>query len=188
MANSDAAFGFRPVNSEGGPFTGQTRRCIWSDSGSAVAAFVGDVVKQDNLSEGATQGYQTVIHAAASDPMYGVITSFEANPDNLSQQYRTASQVRYCQVALAVGNLFEVQDAGTAGVAGIGLNAIIQTGTGSTYTGQSKQEIGGFTVNSTGDFQVVQGVDRPDNDLTLANANWIVKFNDPQMKPVRTGT
>jgi len=188
MANSDAAFGFRPVNDEGGPYTGQTRRCIWSDSGSAVAAFVGDVVKQDDLSEGATQGYQTVIHAAAGGQMYGVVTSFEANPDNLSQQYRPASQVRYCQVALADSTLFEVQDAGTAGVAGIGLNALISTGTGSTYTGQSAQEITGFTANNTGDFQVVQGVDRADNDLTLANANWIVKFNNPAHKPVRTGT
>jgi len=188
MANSDAAFGFRPVNSDYGPYTGQTRRCIWSDSGSAVAAFVGDVVKQDDLSEGTTQGYQTVIHSAIGDPSYGVITSFEANPDNLSQQYRPASQVRYCQVALAVGNLFEVQDAGTEGVAGIGLNALLATGTGSTYTGQSKQEIGSFTANATGDFQVVQGVDRADNDLTLANANWIVKFNLPQMAPARTGT
>lgn len=188
MANSDAAFGFRPVNNDLGAYTGQTRRCIWSDSGSAVDAFVGDVVKQDDLSEGANQVYQTVIHAAIGDGCYGVITSFEANPDDLSQQYRPASQVRYCQVALAEGNLFEVQDSGTAGVAGIGLNALLSTGTGSTFTGQSKQEIGGFTTNSTGDFQVVQGVDRPDNDLTLVNANWIVKFNLPQSRPARTGT
>lgn len=188
MANSDAAFGFRPVNDEGGPFTGQTRRCIWGSSGSAVDAFVGDVVQADNVSEGSTQGYQTVLHAAIGNQCYGVITSFEANPDDLSQQYRPASQVRYCQVALAGSTLFEVQDSGTAGVAGIGLNALLSTGTGSTVTGYSKQEIGGFTVNGTGDFQVVQGVDRDDNDLTLVNANWIVKFNNPAHKPVRTGT
>ena len=188
MANPDAAFGFRPVNNDLGPYTGQTRRCIWGTVSSAVAAYVGDVVKADNASEGATQGYQTVIHGAAGNQMYGVVVSFEANPDNLSQQYRPASQARYCRVALAEGNLFEVQDAGTEGVAGIGLNALISTGAGSIYTGVSGQEITSFTVNNTGDFQVVQGVDRADNDLTLANANWIVKFNNPASKPVRTGT
>ncbi len=191
MANTDAAFGFRPVNNDLGPYTGQTRRCVWGTTSSAVAAYVGDVVKADNISypTGAnSEGVQTVIHAGVGVQMYGVVVSFEANPDNLSQQYRPASQPRYCQVALAEGNLFEVQDAGTAGTAGIGLNALISSGTGSVYTGQSKQEITGFTVNATGDFQVVQGVNRPDNDLTLANANWVVKFNNPASKPVRTGT
>jgi len=187
MANPDAAFGFRPVGNDYGPYTGQTRRCVFGTVSSATAAYVGDVVTQDNITSGTT-GEQTVIEATIGSPCYGVVTSFEANPENLSQQYRAASQQRYCQVALAEGNLFEVQDSGTAGTAGIGLNAKLSTGTGSAYTGVSKQEIGGFTANSTGDFQVVGGVNRPDNDLTLANANWIVKFNNPSSKTVRTGT
>jgi len=191
MANPDAAFGFRPVNNDLGPYTGQTRRCVWGTSGSAVQAYIGDVVQADNVSyptDATNTGEQTVLHAAIGNQVYGVVVSFEANPDNLSQQYRPASQARFCQVALAEGNLFEVQDAGTAGTAGIGLNALISTGGGSVYTGQSTQEIGGFTANSTGDLQVVGGVNRVDNDLTLANANWIVKFNNPASKPVRTGT
>jgi hypothetical protein len=65
---------------------------------------------------------------------------------------------------------------------------LLATGTGSTYTGVSKQEIGTATAASTGDFQIIQGVDRADNDLTLTNANWIVKFNKPQSAPSRTGT
>jgi len=188
MANADAAFGFRPVNNDLGPYTGQTRRCVFGTVSSAVAAYVGDVVKKDNASYGTNNGYQTVIHSGVGDVSYGVVVSFEANPDDLSQKHRAASQARYCRVALAEGNLFEVQDSGTAGVAGIGLNALLSTGTGSTYTGMSKQEIGGFTANATADFQVVQGVDRADNDLTLANANWIVKFNLPASASAITGT
>ena len=187
MANLDAAFGFRPVNNDLGPYTGQTRRCVWGTVSSAVKAYIGDVVKADNITSGLT-GEQTVIHAGVGVQMYGVVVSFEANPDDLGQKFRAASQQRYCNVALAEGNLFEVQDAGTEGTAGIGLNALIGTGTGNDYTGVSAQEITSFTVNNTGDFQVVRGVNRPDNDLTLANANWIVKFNNPASKPVRTGT
>jgi acyl CoA:acetate/3-ketoacid CoA transferase alpha subunit len=187
MANPDAAFGFRPVNNDLGVFTGQTRRCVFGTLTSAVPAYVGDVVKKDNVTSGIT-GEQTIIHSAIGDLHYGVVTSFEANPDNLSQQYRPASQQRYCQVALADGNLFEAQDAGTAGIAGIGLNALLATGTGSNYTGVSQQEIGGFTANATADFQVIQGVDRADNDLTLANANWIVKFNLKSSVHAATGT
>ncbi len=188
MANPDAAFGFRPVNNDLGAYTGLTRRCIWSTSNSATAAFIGDCVKQDADTGGTTQAYQVVVHATIASPIYGVITSFEANPDNLSQQYRPGAQLRYCQVALAEGNLFEGQASTALGVAVIGNNALLATGTGSTYTGLSKQELGTATTADTGDFQVIQGVDRADNDLTLDNANWIVKFNKPQSAPDRTGT
>lgn len=188
MANTDAAFGFRPVNADYGPYTGQTRRCVLGTVSSTSPCYVGDVVAKDNASYGTNNAYQTVIHATIGGTQYGVITSFESNKDNLTQLHRPASQARYCNVALADGNLFEVQDAGTAGVAGIGLNAVLATGTGSDYTGVSKQEIGGFTANATADFQVIQGVDRPDNDLTLANANWIVKFNLPASGTAATGT
>ena len=80
MANADAAFGFRPVNSDGGPYTGQTRRMVFATTATA-AAFVGDPVK---LAAGdAIGGYQSVQQCAAADPVLGVITSFEVDPTAL---------------------------------------------------------------------------------------------------------
>ena len=187
MANADAPFGFRPVANDGGVFNGQTRRCAIVATGTTTALFVGDAVKMDTAAA-AAGGYQAVDVVTAGDPMYGVITSFEANPDNLSQQYRAASTLRYCQVAVADNQLYEVQASGAPGLAAVGLNAAYSKGSGSTVTGMSADEIASATVANTGDVQIVQGVDSPDNDLTLSNARWIVKFNDPQGKPVRTGT
>ena len=185
--NADAPFGFRPVANDGGVFNGQTRRCAVVATGTTTALFVGDAVKMDTAAA-AAGGYQAVDVVTAGDPIYGVITSFEPSTGDLSKQYRVASTLRYCQVAIADNQLFEVQASGNPGLAAVGLNAAYSKGTGSTVTGMSADEIINATVANTGDFQIVQGVDAPDNDLTLSNSRWIVKVNDPQGKPVRTGT
>ncbi len=39
MANTDAAFGFRPVANDGGVFTGQTQRCVFLAS-IGTAAYI----------------------------------------------------------------------------------------------------------------------------------------------------
>jgi hypothetical protein len=191
MANVDAAFGFRPIGNDGGVYTGQTRRCAFIATGSTVATFVGDPVKLDNVDgvlgeEGGA--YQAVIIATAGDPVYGVVTAFEANPDDLSAQYRKASTARFCQVAIADNTFFEVQDSANQGLAGVGANAGYVIGAGSAVTGLSATEIVTATVANTGDVQLISIVDDVENDGTLSNARWVVKFNDPQGKPVRTGT
>jgi len=187
MANADAAFGFRPVNADGGPFTGQTRKCVIVATGTATAVYVGDCVKMDTAAA-ETGGYQAVDIATGGDPVYGVVTSFDADPDALSDQYRKASTKRTCNVVLADRGYFAVQSDANPGLAGVGLNAAFVSTAGSTVTGLSGAEISGATVANTGDVQIIGGYDAPDNDLTASNAVWIVKFNDPQTKPVRTGT
>ena len=187
MANADAAFGFRPIGNDGGVFNGQTRRCVVAAAESATAVFVGDMVKLDAV-DAETGGYQAVTIASGGDPVYGVITSFECDPSDLSKQYRVASTRRFCQVALADNQLFIAQESANIGLAGVGLNAAYVQGAGSTYTGYSGAEIITATAASSGDVQVVGGYDAPDNDLTASNAIWIVKFNDPQSKPHRVGT
>ncbi len=93
-------------------------------------------------------------------------------------------------MARADNALFTVQESASIGLAGVGFNASFSTGTGSTVTGYANTELDSSTIDSTNtlDLQVVEGVDLPNNDLTASNAIWIVKFNDPQGKPVRTGT
>jgi len=187
MANADAAFGFRPVANDGGVFNGQTRRCVIVATATTVAVFIGDAVKMDTANA-ETGGYQAVDIATGGNPVYGVVTSFEADPTNLENNHRLASTKRFCQVAIADNQLFAVQSDANPGLAGVGLNAAWAATAGSTVTGYSKAEITAATVANTGDVQIVGGYDSPDNDMTASNAVFTVKFNDPQGKPVRTGT
>ena len=188
MANADAAFGFRPVANDGGVFNGQTQRCAVLAT-NTTAAYIGSVVKMDT-GAAAAGGAQSVTVATLGDPAYGVVTSFEASPEtSLEDQYRKASTLRYCQVARLENQVFAVQETGTIGLAGVGFNASFSTGTGSAVTGIANTELDSSTIAATNtlDLQVVAGWDSPDNDLTAANAVWLVRFNDSQGKQVRTG-
>ncbi len=188
MANPDAAFGFRPVGNDGGVYTGQTQRCVFPTT-SSDAAYIGSVVKMAGVDAQGTGGAQAVIVATSTDPAYGVVVGFEADPGDLSLQYRKAATLRYCRVVRADNALFAVQESGNIGLAGVGYNAHFTSGGGSTVTGFASSELlsSSIAASNAGDLQVVEGVDLPNNDLTASNAVWIVKFNDPQGKPVRTG-
>ena len=191
MANSDAAFGFRPVFRDGSPYNGATQRCVFA-AADATAAFIGDAVTLDGSS---SEGYAGVSQAAAGEPVLGVVTAFEANPDGLSDQYRKALTKRFCQVTPAEGTYFEVQsddDTTVLAEAQVGLNANYVVGSGSTAYGVSAMELDsdGASTTSTLDLQIVGLVDRADNLLAgtgSTNKNAIVRFNDPQSKPFRTG-
>lgn len=188
MANADAPFGFRPIGSDGGPYNGSLRRCQISSANSSAAIFVGDAVKMDvDTTNADTGGYQPVDIATGTDPIYGVVTSFEADPTDLGVQYRKASTQRFCQVALAHNTLFVVQDAANLGLAGIGANAAFTKVAGSTVTGFSKSELGSTGTASTDDIMIIGGYDAPDNDMTVSNALFVIKFNDPQTRPRRVG-
>jgi len=189
MANADAAFGFRPVANDGGVYTGQTQRCAFLAS-VGTAAYIGSVVKMQAGAAAADGGAQSVTVATLGDPVYGVVTSFEASPEtSLEDQYRKASTLRYCAVARSDNTIFAVQENGNIGLAGVGNNASFTTGTGSAVTGIANTALASTSIlaTNTGDLQVIGGVNSVENDLTLANAVWLVKFNDPQGKPVRTG-
>lgn len=189
MANSDAPMGFRPINMDGTPYNGATLRCSIA-AADTTSTFIGDAVTIDGS---ATGGYPGVSQAATTEAVFGVVTAFEANPDGLSDQYRKASTLRYCQVALADRAYFEVQADGADGslpAASSGLNAEFVVAAGSTTYGISAMELNAGSEATTADLdlQLVMVVDRADNDVTLANANWIVRFNDPQnATPDRTG-
>ena len=188
MANANAAFGFRPVANDGGVYTGQTQRCVVLAT-QGTALFVGSPVRMDT-GAASTGGYQSVRLASLGVPVYGVVTSFEADPTSLEDQYRKASTKRFALVARSDNTLFEVQEDANIGLAGVGFNASYTTDSGSTVTGLSTSEISSSTIDATStlDLQIVAGVDGVENDLTASNAVWIVKFNDPQGKVARTGT
>ena len=185
MANSDAPFGFRPINRDGSPYNGATTRGYFL-AADTTAAFIGDAV----ISVGTSLAGAMAVEAAdAGDDVYGVIVGFDVNPDDLGAQYRKASTLRYCKIATADSTFFEAQDSGTLGLAAAGSNVpLIESQTGSTVYGLSGMEIGtGNGTTTTLDLQLVAPVDRDDNDGTAANANWIVKFNKSQTRPARQG-
>jgi len=185
MANSDAPFGFRPINRDGSPYNGATTKGYFLAT-DTTAAFIGDVVKHDLTS---LNGVPQVTQAAAGDDAYGVIVGFDVNPDDLGAQYRKASTLRYCKLASCDGTFFEAQDGATLGVASSNLNVNYLVSTaGSTTYGTSGMEIGtSAATTATLDLMLIAPVDREDNDGTAANAKWVVKFNVSQTRPERTG-
>jgi hypothetical protein len=193
MANADAPFGFRPINRDGGPYNGATLRCVVTAS-DATALFIGDAV---DLAGTSSEGYPAITQADTGEPVFGVVTAFEVNPDDLGAQYRKASTKRFCQVVVARGGqYFEVQsddDTTALAEASVGLNcAFVQTNTGDTVYGISGMELNsdGADTTTTLDCQIVGLVDRPDNLLSgtgSTNKNAIIQFNVPESAAHRQG-
>jgi len=179
MANSTQAFGFRAVGSaNGSPYNGQTLRVLVPTTSSEGPLFIGDLV---TLSGGASvDGYPTVNEAAVAELPFGVISSFDANPVNLSLPYRAALTARYAQVVPVEGNFFEARFDGTAlSATTVGNTTIYAVGSGSTATGQSTTALSMTNVGTSvaDECRIVAWKNSPDNDPTLANAVAIVKFN-----------
>jgi hypothetical protein len=77
--------------------------------------------------------------------------------------------------------LFEAQCDGTIAKTDIGKNTDSVLTTGSTVTGQSKNEIDDGTEATTAGLQVkIIGITKdPENDdASSANANWYIMFNE----------
>lgn len=183
MANADTPSGFRPVGNLGGaPYNGGTIRCaILAADGTAT--FIGDAVKLSGTA--AADGSPAVVQAAATNAVFGVVTSFEASPEtSLDDQYRKASTLRYCQVAPAMDQLFSVQCSGSSAITDIGEAADIVVGTGSTVTGMSAMEL--EATLGTGDQVLVLGLSREPNNEFGTNANLIVRFNETTLRGAGT--
>lgn len=159
MANTNAPFGLRPVRYRNGtPWTGQARHYI-APSGDSNAMYIGDPVDitgNSNSSEvtclGGTFAAGTlseVALATLSDGNYavGVIVGVEA-VSRESTTYREASTERVLLVADDPNLIFEVQDDGATALTAdsVGLNAILQSGSGSTVSGLS-----GYVLDTNGD-------------------------------------
>ena len=181
MANADAPFGFRPIGTDYGPYTGVTRRCYVPTTASEGPLFVGDVVTL--IGSASADGYPQVKEAAATEAAYGVVMAFEPDRTNLAAQYRLSSTARYCQVAPVRGNFFLAQFNGVSEAADVGLNTIYVVGAGDTANGRSTTELSATDVGTSiaDEIKIIAFLDSPDNDLTLTNAIAIVQFNEPQL-------
>ena len=195
MANVNAPFGLRPVRyRNGSPWNGQvTPYYVRSDNASAM--YIGDpvdIIGESNQSElyGFQPGALSAIDLATlADGNYcvGVIVAIHpVTADSLV--YRAASTERIVYVCDDPDVVFQIQDDGTTALTydSVGLNAIMQTGSGSTVTGKS-----GYVIDTN--------TDPPDADasnmlfiLNLSNivgnsiaayAVWDVLINQHRYRP-----
>jgi hypothetical protein len=190
MANKSFK-GFRPVKRKGDEYAGDCN-LYFIPSTDGTAVFKGDVVKL--AGSASADGYATVAQAAANDVPVGVVVGFRVDPTNLnlSGSYRAASTNRYVLVADDPDLICEVQEdavGGALAVTDVGNNADIVVGSGSTTTGFSAMELDTSTKNTTNTLplQILGFVDRPDNEIGVANAKVLVKFNAHAYKAT-TGT
>jgi len=188
MSNATTPFGLRPVRHiNGAPWNGQTIRC-WASASYATALYIGDPVVWVAgailaTEKDVTAKHWTVNRATGSDAgvVNGVITSFEPNADNLTQQYRPASQDRWVNVCVATPDIvFQIRDDGSGTPAKVFVcqNATMTAGTASTITGISGFQLDASTPAADQSYPLlILGLsDIEDNELA-DYAIWDVLIN-----------
>ncbi len=188
MANVDAAYGLalHEDNSQSSLIT-----CV-IPSGDGTATFVGDAVKLYDLDSVRIDGGPyalPVVQAAATDPIFGVVMGFnQVIPSgmDLGRRHRPVSTSMYCFVKPAHPlDIYRIQcddDTETIAVSDIGSNADIVVGSGDTISGMSGMELNSDTTAATAGLQlkIVGFVDRPSNQVGVANQDVLVTINQNQ--------
>jgi hypothetical protein len=187
MANVSRINGFRPIGHQSGaPWNGKVNK-YWIAAADGTATFVGDIVSLGPTAD--ADGTAGAIQATASSAPLGPIVWMEPNPNDLMQNYRPASQNiasqaagRWVYVADSPDLVMEVQEdavGGALALASVGLNAQPIVGAGSTTTGQSGMQLDTSTaaVTATHTLRILGFIQRPDNEVGVANAKVKVGFN-----------
>lgn len=195
MANPDRPRGFRPVKTKsGGDYTGFIR-AVYSPAADRSGdttnnhgdLYIGDPI---NIS---TAG--AVIFADSNVAVSGVAVGFghastvqfgatgtindpapPFDPSNLTKRYLGYDEAGWVYYVPATDVLFEIQSASDLDLEVGSLadtTGAAATAHGSRTTGFSSVEL---TTASDNDVKVVEIVHAPDNDLTLANARYIVEI------------
>lgn len=190
MSNANSRFGLAPVQHlSGAPWNGQTRKC-WIESGHSGSLFIGDPVVLTGSADPTTGAYPTVgiATSGASNPIFGVIVSFDPLPTNLEKKYWLTGDTpgRAVYVCCDPTVVYEVQGNADAAIAytDVGNNGnIIATAAGDTVTGLSGWELDQSSITTTSSLQVriLGAVDRADNDITAIYAKWLVMINVNQL-------
>jgi len=182
MANKDAAFGLRPVGKLGSDINnaGTSKYIILDGYGTAI--YKGDPVLLAN--DGTIQ-----VQNAATTNNIGVFNGCFYNDP--TTQKPTWKNYYPGSITPTVGDieayvyddpnqLFLIQDEGTLAQTNVGNNADIATYVaGSTVNGQSKVELSSTAAATAATFRIVRISEDPENsDVSSANANWVVRYNE----------
>lgn len=200
MANPDRAIGFRPVKSLlGAPWTGHMRRIQVGDaSGDTTNAhgniYIGDPIKYSSGKALAANSGDAVLGVvvAVGEGLGSENAKLPVFPTNLEKRYilhtdTSATAEQWVWYVPAEGALFEIQSASDLDLA-LGAEADFSIDAneahGSTTTGYSNAEL---VADSNSDVVVVEIPGYPDNDSTLANTRYHVRFrNTVHMAPMPT--
>lgn len=180
MANTNVAFGLKPVrDASGAPYNGATEM-FYVPSSDGTALFIGDPVVKAGSAD--TNGVATVTRGAVGGPFSGVVQGFMPDGTTNLVGYRAASTAAYVLVCTDPDILYEVQEdavGGALAAVDVGLNASIIVAAGSTYTKRSGTMLDTSTKATTAtlDLKIMGFVQRPDNAIG-ANAKVLVKINN----------
>ena len=193
MANTDAAFGFKPVGHALGLDWTQCVNPYYFAAGESTATFKYDLVSlagsSDTLGE-----YPTIAQTAAAGAILGVVIGFSNTPyisadvTNLARKYRPASTAMYGWVVDDPFVIYEAQedsDTNDMDADMVGLATDIAVGSGNTTTGISAMELDSSdTATGAGQMRILGLVRRGTNALG-SYAIWRCMINEHQL---RTGT
>lgn len=181
MANTNAAFGGRPVASMlGSPYNGQANTYT-AKADYATALYIGDPVVVVGTRGSGNQCVELAT-AGATNQITGFIVGFEPTPGIISLGYGAASTLRFPIVADSPEVLFELQEDAVGGAiaeASIGLNINLVSGSGNAYTKKSGWMIDSSTAGADATYQMTirDIVTRVDNESATAYAKYICSIN-----------
>lgn len=191
MANPTGAFGLRPVRYRSGADWNGKARPYLIPSGVTGDVFIGDPVDLAGTAnsslitviggEFAVGSLPTVDLATLADGNYmiGVVVGFMPTSRD-SAVYGVGATDRVALVADDPDIVFQIRDDGATalGIASVGLNAIMQSGSGSTTTGLSAYVLDTNGTAPSADASNMLLIERAaniaNNDATLASTVWEV--------------
>lgn len=193
MSNANIAFGLRPINENGSPWSGQGRMVAFPASQTGNI-FLGDPL----IPLGGTDAFGVPLVGIASagatntilGGFIGVCNGPSGSQATLTRDlpvYRQASLLNYGFVCDDPNQLYTIQEDSVGGAIATAVggfaNGNLVAGTGNTTTGFSGwqlQSSGVASGNPTFQLRVIELTRGPDNALGV-NAKWTVRINLPAL-------
>lgn len=190
MSNANAAFGMRPINDNGTPWSGQGQLVSFA-VGDTNAIYLGDPVVPTGVSDAFGVPVVTIATAGATNTVLGSFLGMSNGPAGsgytLTQDkpvYRQASIANYGFICNASDQLFAIQEDSIGGAIAVAnggyTNGNLVAGSGSTVTGFSGWMLDSSTVDGSANptFQVrVLGLLRGPDNAVGTYAKWVVRIN-----------
>jgi hypothetical protein len=180
MANLDQPFGFRAVGELGSNINNGGTSKYKIASGESDVIYKGDVVQLETSGCITVSGNTTTGNIGVFNGCYYIAPT--TKKPTWSNYYPGSITPGSGDIEAFVyddpNQLFEVQANGTIAQTAVGDNCDQVYAAGSAINGHSKSELGSV-AGGTAQFRVVRISEDPENsDISSANSNWIVRFNE----------